>query len=106
MVAHVKTGEFEQVVLQSSVPTLVDFYATWCGPCRLQSPILDELAAEAAGAYQIVKVDVDQEPDLAMRFGVTALPTLLVIDKGEVTQRVVGMEKKEKLRRLLTAGVA
>ncbi len=106
MVAHVKTNDFDQQVVESKVPVLVDFFATWCGPCRLLSPILDELSSEGAGAYKVVKVDVDNEPDLAVRFGVTALPTLMLFENGEVTQRLVGLEKKENLRRLLPVGAA
>jgi thioredoxin 1 len=102
MVARVKTSQFDQEVIESSVPVLVDFYADWCGPCRLQSPILDELATESGGSYHIVKVDVDQEPELAARFGVTALPTLLLINGGEVTERLVGLANKAKLRTLLS----
>ncbi|MBY0588742.1 thioredoxin [bacterium] len=106
MVAHVKTENFSEAVLQSKVPVLVDFYAAWCGPCRLLSPVLDELAGESGGAYEIVKVDVDKEPELAARFGVTALPTLLLLENGEVTERRVGLENKTTLRRLLRVGAA
>ncbi len=106
MLAHVNAKDFDQQVVASKVPVLVDFYATWCGPCRLLAPILDELSSEAAGAYKVVKVDVDNEPDLAVRFGVTALPTLMLFENGEVTQRLVGLEKKESLRRLLPVGAA
>ncbi len=106
MLAHVNAKDFDQQVVESKVPVLVDFYATWCGPCRLLSPVLDELSSEGVGAYKVVKVDVDNEPDLAVRFGVTALPTLILFENGEVTQRIVGLEKKENLRRHLPVGAA
>jgi thioredoxin len=102
MVAHVTTQEFTDKVLDSKRPVLFDFYAAWCNPCRLQSPILDSLAAEGTGAFEIVKVDVEQDSDLAVRYGVSALPTLLVFHEGEPVERFVGLQSREVLHRTLT----
>lgn len=106
MAGLVKTAEFRSRVLDSKVPVLVDFYASWCGPCRLQGPILDQLSDESAGAFEVVKVDVDSEPDLAVQYGVTALPTLLIFDDGEVVERFVGLQQKESLRQALKSTVS
>ena len=106
MAAHVHTNDFTDAVLKSDVPVLVDFYAQWCGPCRLQSPILDELATESAGTYQVVKVDVDKDPDLATKFNVTALPTLLLFADGQVMERYVGLQQKGTLKSGLQASTA
>lgn len=106
MANHVKTADFEQVVVQSDVPVVVDFYASWCGPCRLQGPILDELSSESEGAFKVVKVDVDQDSDLATKYGVTALPTLLTFSAGQVVARNVGLTQKDALVKGLQSIVA
>ena len=101
MAALVKTADFQATVLDSKVPVVVDFYANWCGPCRMQGPILDEMGTGAAGQFQVVKVDVDSEPDLAVRYGVTALPTLIIFDGGEPVEKFVGLTTKDVLTRAL-----
>ena len=106
MAAHVHTNDFTNVVLKSEVPVLVDFYAQWCGPCRLQSPVLDELANESGGTYQVVKVDVDKDPELATKFNVTALPTLMLFAGGQVMERYVGLQQKGTLKSVLAASAA
>ena len=77
-------SDFPVVAEQSSVPVLVDFWAAWCGPCRMVSPVLDKLAHERAGKFKLVKVDVDTSPGLSRRFDIQAIPTLLVIKKGRL----------------------
>nr|WP_297883823.1 thioredoxin [uncultured Blautia sp.] len=92
------TQNFEAEVLKSEKPVLVDFWATWCGPCMRQAPIVEELAAEG---YSVGKVDVDQQPDLAGQYGVMSIPTLIVFKGGKEVHRVVGLTAKNDLKRLL-----
>ncbi len=92
---------FEEAVLQSRLPVLVDFWATWCGPCRMLAPILDELAEEYADTAVIGKVNVDEEPELANRFGITSIPTILLFKDGQISATSVGYRPKEQLEALL-----
>ena len=103
MAAHVSGKDFAEKVLASHKPVLVDFYASWCGPCRLQNAVLDELQQEAADAYSIFKVDTDAESALAVKYGVSALPTLLVFHDGDVVDRFVGLQQKATLKNALMA---
>jgi thioredoxin 2 len=82
--------DFAEVAEQATLPVLVDLWATWCGPCRMVSPALEQVARELAGRIKLVKVDIDKNPRLARRFGVQAVPTLLILDRGEVTARQAG----------------
>lgn len=82
--------EFDRVVLQSSEPVLVDFWATWCGPCRRLSPIVEELATEHAGRLRVVKVNMDEQPELGARFSVQSIPTLLFFKDGNLVDRSIG----------------
>ena len=92
---------FEAEVLNSSVPVLLDFWATWCGPCRMIAPALEEIAAENAGKLKVGKVNVDEEMELAMRFGVTSIPLLVVMQDGKVVNKAVGAMPKAKIEALL-----
>ena len=91
---------YEEEVQKSEKPVLIDFWAPWCGPCRMMGPIIDELAAETTEA-KIGKVNVDEEPELAGSFGVMSIPTLVVIKDGKVTETAVGVKPKAELMRML-----
>ncbi len=96
-VLHLSDATFDQEVANSTTPVLVDFWATWCGPCKMIAPIIDEIANEKAGAVKVVKVDVDQNQAVSARYGIRAIPTLLLFKGGEVKEQIVGMVSKKDL---------
>lgn len=104
-VIHVNQQQFETEVRESDLPVLVDFYATWCPPCRALGPILDRLAAEFEGKIKFVKVNSDEEPGLATEFEVTGLPTLVFVDDGEVVGQFSGLPPEDVLRSELSRWV-
>ena len=106
---HVTDDNFESEVLQSSEPVLVDYWAEWCGPCKMIAPILDEVAKEYAGKLKIAKLNVDENPNTAMRFNVMSIPTLLVFQPGDTSKearRLVGAKGKAQLLQDLAEFVA
>ncbi len=97
MSKNVTTASFQDDVLASAKPVLVDFWAEWCGPCRMVSPILDEIANEYGDKIEIVKVNVDDEPGLAQQYGITGIPALQVFQNGKVVKSMVGAKPKAVL---------
>jgi thioredoxin 1 len=102
-VQEVTVADFEAEVLKASTPVLVDFWAPWCGPCRVVAPVLEAIAQEQQGKVKIVKVNVDDNQQLAARYGVQAIPTLIIFKGGQPVDRVVGASPREELTRRLTA---
>lgn len=101
MAKVISSSEFQSEVLESDVPVLVDFFATWCGPCKMVAPILDEVAEEVAGKAKVYKVDVDQSPDLAQRYSVMSVPTMIVFENGRIKKTSMGAQPKRGLLALL-----
>ncbi len=102
-VLHVTSANFEAEVLRASEPVLVDFWATWCPPCRMIAPAVEALAGEYAGKAKVAKLDVDENPELAERYGVQSIPTLLVFKDGRVVEQRIGAVPKAEMARMLDA---
>lgn len=99
-IVHISKDNFTELVLNNTKPVLLDFWATWCGPCRMVAPILEEIAAERDDIL-VGKIDVDQEMELAVQFGIVSIPTLIVVKNGEVANKAVGYMPKASIEALL-----
>lgn len=91
---QIKQEQFEEKVLKNSKPVLVDFFATWCGPCRMLTPILEQVSEENGGAFDIFKIDVDEAEDLSREYGIMSIPTLMVFKDGQLIKRESGLRPK------------
>ncbi len=102
MAEYVITKEnFENEVIESAVPVLVDFWAPWCGPCRMLAPVIEEIAEEYEGSIKVGKINVDEQGSLAMEFGVASIPTLILFKNGEIADTSVGFMSKEEIEEML-----
>lgn len=100
-VAEVKMDTFDTVVLGAEKPVLVDFWATWCGPCRMLAPVVEQLSEAYAGRVDVYKVNVDDCPDLAMRYGIMSIPTLVLFRKGQPVDKKIGVQPLDALKAML-----
>ena len=100
-VITVDNNNFEKEVLQSNTPVFIDFWATWCGPCRMMAPVVEELAQRMGEAVKVCKIDIDQNPELAEKYGVMSIPTFIVIKNGSETARIVGVTPKTELEKMV-----
>ena len=105
-IVHVSDASFEQDVLSSDLPVLVDFWAEWCGPCKMIAPVLDEIAGEYAGKLKIAKVDVDANPDIPPKFGIRGIPTLILFKNGNAEATKVGALSKSQLIEFIDENIA
>ena len=100
-VSSVNKNNFQREVLSAQTPVLVEFWAPWCGPCRMFSPVVDQVAEAQAGKAKVVKVNIDEEPELAQRYGVMSIPTLIVFKAGQPAATSVGLKSKAAVEKLL-----
>ena len=103
MLTLVNQTEFDNEVIKSDIPVVVDFFATWCGPCKLIAPVLDQLAEEFNGTAKIVKLDVDQAKEIATNYDIKGVPTLIFFKDGEIVDKVVGAQPKSDLKNKIAA---
>lgn len=93
----ITSKNFEKEVLNSDIPVLVDFYATWCGPCKMMSPIVEEIAKEMEGKVKVLKIDTDEEQQLAIKYGIMSIPTFIIFKNGKIEKTLIGMQDKTEL---------
>lgn len=105
MTKQIKDNEFESEVINSKLPVLIDFWAEWCGPCRMLSPILDQLSEEMAGKVKIVKMNIDENPETPSKFGVRGIPTMLLFKEGKQIATKVGVQPKNALQEWINSSL-
>jgi thioredoxin 1 len=105
-VLAVGESNFEAEVLQSGVPVLIDFWAPWCGPCRMIAPIVEQLATEFAGKIKVAKLNVDESPNLAATYGVSSIPTVMIFKGGDVVDSFIGVQPKPRLQQAINDAIA
>lgn len=101
MALHITDAEFKKEVIESKQPVLVDFWAPWCGPCRMISPIIDEISKEYEGKVKVVKMNTDENPETPSEYQISAIPTLLFFKSGKVVKEIVGVVPKEEIKKVL-----
>lgn len=100
-VTAVTKENFESEVMNSSLPVLLDFWAAWCGPCRMLAPVVDEIADERSASLKVGKINVDEQPELASRFGISSIPTLILIENGQIKNTLIGYREKDAILSVL-----
>ena len=100
-IKHVSDATFEKEVLQSQTPVLVDYWAEWCGPCKMIAPVLEDMAKEYAGRLTVAKLDIDANPGITSQFGIRGIPTLILFKNGEEQERIVGAVSKEAIAQVI-----
>ncbi len=103
MALAITNETFEAEVLRSEIPVLVDFWAAWCGPCRMLAPVVDEVAKEVSGRVKVVKINVDEQPELASQYGIMSIPTLCLFQNGKVVTQSVGVISKQQILDMIGA---
>lgn len=101
-VVKITADNFEEEVISSKLPVLVDFWATWCGPCQMQGPVVDEVAEEFAGKLKVGKINVDEEGSLAQKYSVMSIPTLILFQNGEAVKKEMGFHSLEEIKAMLS----
>ena len=97
MTEQINSADWQAKVLDSAEPVLVDFFATWCGPCKMMAPVIDEVAAEKAGEAKVYKIDIDENMDIAQKYGVMSIPTFIVFKGGQPASKTLGAQPKENI---------
>ena len=101
MTVQINSADWQEKVLDSDKPVLIDFFATWCGPCKMMAPVMDEVAAEQAGQVDVYKIDIDENPDIAQKYGIMSIPTFIVFKNGEPAAQTLGARPKEQILAML-----
>jgi thioredoxin 1 len=98
-------GNFENVVIKNELPVLVDFWATWCNPCKMIAPLIEKISAEYKGRLVVAKVDVDTNPDVASELGIRSIPTLIIFKKGEIADQIIGVVSEAQLKKTIDKAI-